>query len=77
MSHCIACDRLLTDREAARTHRITHEEIGLCDKCLTSVEEVQYIPLSDPVDEELSEQELDSLMAEFPDLQFDSEEDDD
>jgi len=47
MSHCVACDRLLTDKEAVRKSRATGEEIGLCDLCLGYVEEVIHVELVD------------------------------
>jgi len=57
MSHCIACDILLTATEAGRKHKGTKEEIGLCDKCLNYVEEVQHIPIIDPYGDYLTELE--------------------
>lgn len=48
MSHCLACDRLLTDKEAKRKYKSTDEEIGLCDHCLDSTNEAYSIPTVDP-----------------------------
>lgn len=50
MSHCYSCDNLLTDREAVRKHKITKEEIGLCDWCLGKVEEIVHVPIQEPID---------------------------
>ena len=33
MSHCRACDHLLSDREASRTYKDSDEEVELCDPC--------------------------------------------
>ena len=70
MSHCIACDRLLSDEEAKRKHSITKEEIGLCDICLGSVEEVVHIPVEDPDDVSYNDSgvdELDGILKNFDD----------
>ena len=71
MSHCLGCDRLLTNREAARKSKTTKEEIGLCDHCLGSVEEVVHVVTVNPYEDFLDdlEEELD-----IPPLQFGDEE---
>lgn len=47
---CVACDCLLSNREATRKHLITEEYLDLCDTCLKSVEEVIEIPHTDRAD---------------------------
>lgn len=70
MSHCIACDRLLTDKEAARKHRDTNEEIGLCNNCLSEVLSIQAIPLKDSLydDAPMGTNELEALLDDYNDL---------
>jgi len=73
MSHCYACDVLLTATEAARKHKGTKEEIGLCDKCLGYVEEIQHIPVKDPYGDYLTD--LEEGIEHPHDLQFGDDED--
>jgi len=66
MSHCYACDKLLSDMEAKRKHKKTKEEIGLCDACLSTVLEIQYIPIDDNESaNDDNELEIDELIFGF------------
>lgn len=51
MAHCKACDCILTAREDVRKSKATGEELGLCDKCLGTVEEVLHVVLVEDSDE--------------------------
>jgi len=55
--HCLACDRLLTDKEASRKF-INHEDIknpeekyiGLCSRCSIDDDELNHELLEEEVD---------------------------
>jgi len=51
MSHCIACDRLLTATEAARKYKGSKEEVGLCDHCLSPVQEAYNLHTENPYED--------------------------
>lgn len=51
MSHCVACDKLLTVSEDVRKSKTTGEELGLCNACLGYIEEVVHVTLEDESDE--------------------------
>jgi hypothetical protein len=53
MSHCLACDALLTNAEAKARSKATHEEIGLCSKCLGEVQSIVRVVVENPEEDEL------------------------
>ena len=57
---CLSCDKFLSDREASRKGLFTGEYLDLCEKCISTIPDLEYeenVAASDfvVIDDELAE----------------------
>lgn len=61
MSHCKACDALLTDFEATRRYLKSKEEVELCNHCFNTIREdvevIEYAKYLKEVDDTYDEED--------------------
>ena len=47
MTHCVCCDKVLSDYEATRKHGETGQYLDMCTACLDEVQDVVDFPIKD------------------------------
>lgn len=47
MTHCVCCDKVLSDYEATRKHGETGQYLDMCNTCLDEVQDMAGFPVED------------------------------